>query len=102
MATAEYRISRMKRKDNTKSYKEFQYVRLTMTPNEHNDMLVAMALACKEVNRTSKNKGGMGSLAYLQRLRKLYDDTFKPSKAHDGNKNRLGDRISAVVEAEME
>jgi hypothetical protein len=72
MATAEYKVSRSK-----KTLKPMAtFVRLTMTPEEHRDMLVALNLVCIRFSKP-KSKGGQ---RYLDRLRTLYDNTFEPAE----------------------
>jgi hypothetical protein len=49
------------------------HVRLVMTKQEHNDLIVAMQLACVYMKDARKK----GEKQYLERLRKLYDFVFK-------------------------
>ncbi len=73
MAKAVYCISRAKRKDNVQGH----YMRLTMTLSEYSDMLAAIADVCAILHvHPAPTDGGRG---YRNRLRKLYDDVFKPS-----------------------
>ncbi len=80
MATAEYRLSPLARDVRPgRKNPNFHYVRLTMTPNEHQDMMTAVADACAAHAKTPMRTAG--ERGYLVRLRTLYDDLFKPSEA---------------------